>query len=240
MVGQSFTREQIIEWLADVADPEIPVLSITDLGIVRDVDCSDGVTVSLTPTYSGCPATEVIESAVAAAEARFELVEIQFREYSAIELKGSAKRQQAALAKKVKLLGELEAAYSEILPYKALDWVIAASFRLGGIYDQFARTLFGAPEPEGLSDDELDVYLTLIEDEGLKYENVAIQRYETTVEQSRRLKVTNEWSKAALKAINRYKPAEYPLFKEEKREVVDLPLYSDTPPTVPAAPGGDG
>ena len=67
MVGQGYEREQVIEWLSEVADPEIPVLSITDLGIVRDVDCSDGVTVSLTPTYSGCPATEVIEASVVAA-----------------------------------------------------------------------------------------------------------------------------------------------------------------------------
>ena len=51
-------------WLADVPDPEIPVLSILDLGIVRDVDLNDGVTVSLAPTYSGCPATDVIESSV--------------------------------------------------------------------------------------------------------------------------------------------------------------------------------
>ena len=48
--------------LAEVPDPEIPVISIVDLGIVRGVELSDsGVcTVTLTPTYSGCPATEVI------------------------------------------------------------------------------------------------------------------------------------------------------------------------------------
>lgn len=63
----AYEREQIFAWLSEVADPEIPVLTIVDLGIVRDVDCSDGVTVSLTPTYSGCPATEVIESSVVAA-----------------------------------------------------------------------------------------------------------------------------------------------------------------------------
>lgn len=57
-------KSQVLEWLANVPDPEIPVLSILDLGIVRDVDVTDGVTVSLAPTYSGCPATEVIESAV--------------------------------------------------------------------------------------------------------------------------------------------------------------------------------
>jgi ring-1,2-phenylacetyl-CoA epoxidase subunit PaaD len=49
--------------LRRVPDPEIPVLSVIDLGIVRGVEESaDGkrVTVTLTPTYSGCPATEVI------------------------------------------------------------------------------------------------------------------------------------------------------------------------------------
>lgn len=61
-----YKPDQILEWLSQVPDPEIPVLTITDLGIVRDVDCSDGVTVSLTPTYTGCPATEAIEASVAA------------------------------------------------------------------------------------------------------------------------------------------------------------------------------
>ena len=67
MVAAAYRREQILDWLSEVADPEIPVLTIMDLGIVRDVDCSDGVTVSLTPTYSGCPATEAIEASVVAA-----------------------------------------------------------------------------------------------------------------------------------------------------------------------------
>ena len=53
-----------MEWLANVPDPEIPVLSILDLGIVRGVDVDEGVTVTLTPTYSGCPATEAIEASV--------------------------------------------------------------------------------------------------------------------------------------------------------------------------------
>jgi ring-1,2-phenylacetyl-CoA epoxidase subunit PaaD len=48
--------------LATVPDPEVPAISVTDLGIVRDViDHDDVLEVVLTPTYSGCPATEVIE-----------------------------------------------------------------------------------------------------------------------------------------------------------------------------------
>ncbi len=64
MVVADLSREQVLDWLSQVPDPEIPVLSITDLGIVRDVEINDEVVVSLTPTYTGCPATEVIEQSV--------------------------------------------------------------------------------------------------------------------------------------------------------------------------------
>jgi ring-1,2-phenylacetyl-CoA epoxidase subunit PaaD len=56
------TEEQVYEWLESVTDPEVPVLSIRDLGIIRDVVVRDGedVTVVITPTYSGCPAMDAI------------------------------------------------------------------------------------------------------------------------------------------------------------------------------------
>ncbi|MCH8072638.1 MAG: phenylacetate-CoA oxygenase subunit PaaJ [Proteobacteria bacterium] len=57
--------QQVWEWLEAVPDPEIPVLSVIDLGIVRRVTAlSDGVEVEVAPTYSGCPATEVIEKSI--------------------------------------------------------------------------------------------------------------------------------------------------------------------------------
>ncbi|MBO3274723.1 1,2-phenylacetyl-CoA epoxidase subunit PaaD [Pseudomonas schmalbachii] len=50
------------EVLGSVMDPEVPVVSVVDLGIVRGLDWQDGhLHVVVTPTYSGCPATEVIE-----------------------------------------------------------------------------------------------------------------------------------------------------------------------------------
>jgi ring-1,2-phenylacetyl-CoA epoxidase subunit PaaD len=57
--------QQVWKWLDAVPDPELPSISITDLGIVRDVrEEGDAVVVALTPTYSGCPATAVIEADV--------------------------------------------------------------------------------------------------------------------------------------------------------------------------------
>ena len=50
--------------LREVLDPEIPVVSICDLGIVREVRLDDGVEVVITPTYAGCPAMHVIEASV--------------------------------------------------------------------------------------------------------------------------------------------------------------------------------
>ena len=51
--------------LHGVLDPEVPAISVTDLGIVRDVvEHGDGLEVVVTPTYSGCPATEVIDAAI--------------------------------------------------------------------------------------------------------------------------------------------------------------------------------
>lgn len=54
--------------LDTVMDPEVPVVSVRDLGIVREVRAGEeGLEVVLTPTYSGCPATELIEESVRAA-----------------------------------------------------------------------------------------------------------------------------------------------------------------------------
>jgi ring-1,2-phenylacetyl-CoA epoxidase subunit PaaD len=57
------TTDDVWRLLADVPDPEVPVVSVVDLGIVRavDVDADErGVRVDITPTYSGCPAMDAI------------------------------------------------------------------------------------------------------------------------------------------------------------------------------------
>ena len=54
--------------LREVLDPEVPAISVTDLGLVRDVIAhDDGLEVVVTPTYSGCPATEVISQSISEA-----------------------------------------------------------------------------------------------------------------------------------------------------------------------------
>jgi len=62
-------RDAILALLDTVMDPEVPVLSVRELGIVRDVtvDANGVTTVVVTPTYSGCPAIRVIEQDITSA-----------------------------------------------------------------------------------------------------------------------------------------------------------------------------
>lgn len=59
------TRESVLDILTEVKDPELPMIDVVELGIVRDVLVNDGhLTVEITPTYSGCPAMQVIEKEI--------------------------------------------------------------------------------------------------------------------------------------------------------------------------------
>jgi ring-1,2-phenylacetyl-CoA epoxidase subunit PaaD len=65
LVGK-ISAEEIKVWLEEVKDPEIPVLSLNDLGVITGIDIADNgkVTVNMTPTFTGCPAMDVMKSDV--------------------------------------------------------------------------------------------------------------------------------------------------------------------------------
>ena len=73
------TKETVLKILSDVHDPEIPVLNIVEMGIVRNVECDgESVRVDITPTYSGCPAMKLIQDDIIAA--------LQSNGYSSVEV----------------------------------------------------------------------------------------------------------------------------------------------------------
>jgi ring-1,2-phenylacetyl-CoA epoxidase subunit PaaD len=82
-ITHSEETQKIWQLLEEVKDPEVPVLSILDLGIVRDIKVSNdqvpplggqGVLITITPTYSGCPAMDVISMDI-----RLKLIEKGYR-----------------------------------------------------------------------------------------------------------------------------------------------------------------
>jgi len=64
-MNASLTPDQITHWLEEVKDPEIPVLSLVDLGVITNIAIHhDRVVVDMTPTFVGCPALEVMKQEI--------------------------------------------------------------------------------------------------------------------------------------------------------------------------------
>lgn len=60
-----YTKEQVWEFLKEIPDPEIPVITIEELGVLRDVEINpQNVIVTITPTYTGCPAMKMFEDEI--------------------------------------------------------------------------------------------------------------------------------------------------------------------------------
>jgi ring-1,2-phenylacetyl-CoA epoxidase subunit PaaD len=59
------TNQLIYKWLEDVKDPEIPVLSLVDLGVITDITIeNDSVKIEMTPTFVGCPALDMMKQEI--------------------------------------------------------------------------------------------------------------------------------------------------------------------------------
>jgi len=76
------TKEQVLTWLEEVKDPEIPVLSLIDLGVITDVTVSENgekVQVEMTPTFSGCPAMDYMKRNVEEVLAKYGVQNFEVR-----------------------------------------------------------------------------------------------------------------------------------------------------------------
>lgn len=82
MVAPAKTMDSVrlFELLSEVCDPEIPVLTLQDLGVLRDISVIDGeVKITITPTYAGCPAMDTMRSDIEStlAQAGYQKVSVQ-------------------------------------------------------------------------------------------------------------------------------------------------------------------
>lgn len=79
------TKEQVYTWLEEVNDPEIPVLSLVDLGVITEVtvDANNSVHIEMTPTFVGCPALDFMKTEIHEVLAKYGVenvrIEVTFR-----------------------------------------------------------------------------------------------------------------------------------------------------------------
>ena len=156
-------------------------------------------------------------SAKYTAEAAFKLIEPRFKSFSALKIKGAMKRQKKIIKRLQEEVSGLTEDYGQMLRYKSLDWNIAAFYRIGLLRQIFAEALYNLPMPSGLSEEEQDIYTTAVEDIAIPIEDEAVKRFETAYQNARKYRISNEWTRKILASLNKYKPSEYPTFKDEKR-----------------------
>jgi TolA-binding protein len=166
-------------------------------------------------------------AAANAAKSRFMLAEREFEEWDKIQIKGSLRRQEKLLNEKIEKQQALTASYEEVFQYGSFDWTLAANYRVGNLLQRFAFTLYEVPIPFEEGTEESDIYRTQLEDIAIPLEDKAIERYEKNIAEARDKKVVNAWTKRTLEELNKYKPGEYPLFKEERRTIDEKTITGD-------------
>lgn len=159
-----------------------------------------------------------------AAKAQFMLAEEEFKKWDAIQLKGALNTQKKALASKQSEFPRVSLEYDKVFAYRSLEWVMAAGFRKANMFQRFAQALYDASVPFREGSEEYDIYRQQLDDVALPLEDKAVEEYAKIAAKAREEKIVNEWTKRTLDELNKYKPAEYPLYKEERVFVEERPM----------------
>ncbi|RKH02921.1 hypothetical protein D7X74_36710 [Corallococcus sp. CA047B] len=190
-----------------------------------------------------------LRAAEAAAYSRFQQAEAVFQRFDALKITGAGKAMEKSFNKKTEALKSVNEAYAKVLPYKQLEWSLAAFFRQGYALERFGNTLLEAPVPpevKRLGDEAVTAYQGILTDRTVALEDRAVQSYADTLKEARKYRISNEWTRRTLEALNRFRPKEYPVLKEAKGAIALETVYPDglvgsliPPPVAPVSGNPD-
>jgi tetratricopeptide (TPR) repeat protein len=109
----------------------------------------------------------------------------------------------------------------DVTKYNSQNWSYAAYLYRAKMLQFLARTIYTAPQPENLTPEQQEELDGILENFGKQIENRAIKSLEIALKDAESKGAVNQWVTELRKAINSYKPKEYPLLKDEKRMVMD-------------------
>lgn len=169
------------------------------------------------------------EALLYAAEAKFKLLEDDFNDYIKMKVGGKNEEQLSeSLKKKVEVMKELEDRYKKVLKYKVYEWVIASIYRMGVLYQSFSDTLFNAEPPKGLTYEEEEIYMQMLQDQAAPIEEKAVAVYSSGLTRAREMRVFNKWTQLITEKLSVMRPAEYKVGKAPQF-VVDSSLETGYP-----------
>ncbi len=146
-----------------------------------------------------------------AAEASFYFAMKTFKVYQSIKLKLPQKVMARLLVKKKKMMPVVLKAFKKVIEYKDPNWSVAALYMMGRTFTEFADTLFNAPIPANLTEEEKEVYREELENLAYPLEDQASAFYEKCVALAEEKNIDNKWVREARKAVHEFKP-EVPVY----------------------------
>jgi len=150
-----------------------------------------------------------------AAESKYILIEPLFNKYKKIKLTLPLGR---SLKKKKKAMKKALNAYEAVANFKIAQFTSASTHRIGLIYQTLFNDLMASQRPKGLSEEELEEYGFLLEDQALPFEDKAINLFEINAARTKD-NLYNEAIKKSIDALAKLKPAQYD--KQEKMEAIE-------------------
>lgn len=162
-----------------------------------------------------------------AAQARYLQGDNVLREFEALRIEGDVAGLRQRLERKGQLLQRAAAVYADVVQFGVAEWVTAALFQVGHIYENFAESLRGAPVPEGLNEEETQSYQDQISMFVVPIEERALEAYEGGYAKAVELRIYNSWTAKLREALTRLNDVQYPPLREIGGEIVlgtPLPL----------------
>ena len=177
-------------------------------------------------------------SKYAAARVIYDRVYGDYEQWDEIELGETVQQQQRGLASRIEGIEPLLIDFNTVIDdYGSADWTVCALYMQGRIFQRMADLLYGLPVPDFRGNiDAEDEYILMIEDIATQYEDQAIAQWEIGYPIMQQLGVTNQCTIDMTAQLNRYRGADYPVFRDAI-EVEQFELF--TPQrfgTVPEAP----
>ncbi|MFL5355032.1 tetratricopeptide repeat protein [Archangium sp.] len=169
-------------------------------------------------------------AADAAAYSRFQLAEAEFRKFDALRIGGNGKALERSFTAKRNAVKSVNEAFARVYPYKRLEWTLAALYRRGHALERFANTIIETPIPpdvKRLGEEAVVAYQDLLAQQTATLEDSAVESYAATLQEARKNRISNEWTKKTLESLHRFRPKEYPVLKEPKDAIASDQLYPE-------------
>ncbi|WP_168210397.1 tetratricopeptide repeat protein [Persicimonas caeni] len=153
---------------------------------------------------------ELSDGRDAAARAKFMIGEDVFQEMAEITIKSANEKElQKRIKKKMEVAEKAQKIFEQVILFKRPDWAIAALYRIGAQYQNFAETVRNSPVPKRLTYDQEEIYKGLLEDRASMIENKAVQAYKQALDVALKQNWFNEYSKKAEIQLAKLRPREY-------------------------------